>query len=1717
MSIHWLLKSKSFKIISIILCITLLIQISPLPVLADVSIPLNIGWNLVSIPEEPTDSDPATVDDTDPAVVLSSIAGNYTQVYAYDACDVADPWKMYDPAADPADNDLTAIDHKIGFWIEMTTADTLNVSSSTPTDPTMQLCQGWNLIGYPMDQTLPVAGALSGIEGKYERVFGHELLDVADPWEVFDVGAPDWANDAEVMEPGQGYWLLASEDTTLTIAEPGTAPVVEFINFPDGTEITSPVDIVGTIDSPTLISWELEYRPEGDPTWTTFASGDTSVTSDVQGTFDPTLLLNGLYEIRVTATDLFGQSSKDTVDVIVEGEMKVGPFSISFVDLNIPVAGIPITLIRTYDSRDKETGDFGVGWTLDIRHGTYKNNRKPGDGWNITRGGLFNLEPCYNSDETKHHTAEIRFSDTEYYTFAPKVNMYGMGSAVTGGCLGDVSFEQIGGVPGATLTILDDTDVFWQDETDQVVFTSFSPRVGQTYEPDRVRLTTPEGIQIDLSLAEGVERISDLDDNTLNITPGGIVHSSGKSVSFTRDAKNRLTRITDPMGSTLNYSYDANGDLVSVTDQEGYITRFTYNTNHDLLDIIDPRGVRASRNEYDDDGRLIAVTDANGNRIELTHNIDTRQEVVRDRLGNVTIYAYDERGNILSQTDALGNTTTYTYDARDNKLSETDPLGNSTTFAYDERDNLLTKTDPLGNTTSYTYTSLNGILTITDPLGNTTTNTYDNKEHLLTTIDPLGNVITHSYDLSTGYLISTTDSLGNTATFGRGREGYLVSQTDPLGNVTTYTYDANGNQLTQTTTSDTKTIIWSNAYDGLERVVQIIDPKGNTKTIEYNSIGKLSATIDKLGNRTEYEYDALGNRIRVVYPDGTEESYTYDAEGRKLTSTDRAGRTTSFTYDGMSRVIRTTFSDGAFTQTEYDAVGHVIRESDESGNTTRFTYDAAGRRTSSIDSLGNTTIFEYDKNGNQIRITDARGNVTEHEYDVNNRRTRTIFPNGTSTSTTYDTLGRKISETDQAGNSTHFEYDALGRLVKVTDSLGNMTSYEYDEVGNLIFQTDANGNTSSFEYDHLGQRTKQTLPLGMEETIVYDGTGNIVSRTDFNRDRTTFEYDVNNRFIRTNYPDGTSETYTYTATGQRQTVTDGRGGVTSYEYDQRDRLVRRIDPDGRSISYTYDATGNRTSVTIPSGTTTYTFDALNRLATVADSDGGVTSYTYDAVGNRVSVAYPNGTIAEYTYDSLNRLTNLVNHKSSGEMISSYAYTLGPVGNRTRVVENTGRTVDYTYDATYKLTEERISDPGIGLRVIGYTYDGVGNRLTKMDNGILTAYTYDVNNRLLNEGSIAYTYDANGNTLSKTDGGSTTIYAYDFENRLISAQTPSSHIEYNYDVNGVRVRTIANSSITTYLIDTNREIAQVVEEKDALGGVLVSYVYGDDLISQQRGGISSYYHYDGIGSTRALTSSSETITDTYSYEAFGVLVGSTGSTPNHYRFTGEQFDPNVGFYYLRARYYNPSVGRFLTEDPWHGNIFDPQSLHKYTYVHLDPINKTDPSGLFSLAELKITQAIQKILQKIIKSSRAIRFLTRGLRNKKWDVIMASEPGAPGVPSHWFIYVEKKGRAAGLKYDIGIRHFRRFRSLLRYARIFEGFLTVIPVTRATALAGVNWHQKVAEFRQGQFFIWNAVVIPLGFAEGSGYVSFSIPGYPLTLNCYKWTAEAVLIALIFQVLPI
>jgi RHS repeat-associated protein len=196
---------------------------------------------------------------------------------------------------------------------------------------------------------------------------------------------------------------------------------------------------------------------------------------------------------------------------------------------------------------------------------------------------------------------------------------------------------------------------------------------------------------------------------------------------------------------------------------------------------------------------------------------------------------------------------------------------------------------------------------------------------------------------------------------------------------------------------------------------------------------------------------------------------------------------------------------------------------------------------------------------------------------------------------------------------------------------------------------------------------------------------------------------------------------------------------------------------------------------------------------------------------------------------------------------------------------------------------------------------------------------------------------------------------------VTDSTGTSNISYKYDPDGIRVASVVNGAETRFLIDSNQPYAQVLEEYTPGGVIKVSYVYGNDLISQNRGGAKSFYHVDGLGSTRALTDASGTVTDRYVYDAFGRTISQIGNTVNVYLFAGQQRDANVGLDYLRARYLDTTAGRFFGRDPFPGHPEKPSSENPYQYALLNPTNNVDPSGRVTLVETLTAVEILGIIQ------------------------------------------------------------------------------------------------------------------------------------------------------------
>ncbi|HET9406396.1 MAG TPA: RHS repeat-associated core domain-containing protein [Candidatus Sulfotelmatobacter sp.] len=423
------------------------------------------------------------------------------------------------------------------------------------------------------------------------------------------------------------------------------------------------------------------------------------------------------------------------------------------------------------------------------------------------------------------------------------------------------------------------------------------------------------------------------------------------------------------------------------------------------------------------------------------------------------------------------------------------------------------------------------------------------------------------------------------------------------------------------------------------------------------------------------------------------------------------------------------------------------------------------------------------------------------------------------------------------------------------------------------------------------------------------------------------------------YPDQTSVDYAYDLAGKVQQVSDPTG-TYSFAYDNMGRLIGTTTqyaflPGVYSNAYTYDAASNRKSLTGPDGSiTTYGYDTLNRLNGLANSWAGSFGFGYDGLSRRTSLTRPNGVNTSYSYDSLSHLLSVL-HQAGNTVLDGASYTYDAAGNRTSKTNDlNGVTSNYGYDPLYQLTQ--VTQGAVTTE--SYSYDSVGNRMSS--SGVLN-YTYNASNELMSNSAGSYTYDNNGNTLTDAQGRS---YAWDFENRLMQAVVPqtgggSNAVTFKYDPFGRRIQKNGPLGTTNYLYDG----ADVSDEIDQNGNALAYYAPGpetDESLSMLRSGATSYYLGDALDSTTSLSSSSGTLTNTYTYDSYGRTTASSGTVTNPYRFAGREFDSETSIYYNRARYYDESTGRFLSEDPakFGGGI------DFYGYANNNPAIFVDPSGL-----------------------------------------------------------------------------------------------------------------------------------------------------------------------------
>jgi RHS repeat-associated protein len=1099
---------------------------------------------------------------------------------------------------------------------------------------------------------------------------------------------------------------------------------------------------------------------------------------------------------------------------------------------------------------------------------------------------------------------------------------------------------------------------------------------------------------------------------------------------------NHITAISDGTGRTWTYTYSGN-ELVRVdypsdaqTPQETF--RYDYYTDTALggllRQVTEPNG-GTSQFAYYANRRAYQVSDPDGFTYTYDFNLYRDRTGYIDERGNTTLYSYNSAGDLvaLQHPDRARESSVWQNNL---EMSHTDVFGQTYTYQYDTLGNLTRMTDRAGNVTSYTYDpTFSQVTSVTQPDDSVTTNVYDAKGNLIKTTDPSGAVTTISYD-SNGRVTSVTKPLGNlaatpgtyTTTYTYNDAGQMLTISTDFPSAETFTYDARGNRLSDTDALGNTTFY---TYDLLGHLIGSTDALGSTSTDVYDAMGNVLASTDNRGLTMTYTYDSKEQLVKTTRPDGSIVTQTFDPAGNLVTQSDELGQTTTTVFDNRNRAIATVYADGTTTETRYDGGGRVIGATDQNGNISRYAYDKLDELVTITDALGGLTRRAFDVVGNLISITDPLNHTTQYQYDPLNRVTATIDPLGNATRRTYDADGEVSSVTDALNQTTRYTYDVLGRKRSTTDPLNQTTTTVYDAVGNLRSVTDPSKNTTTYTYDKLNRVVTETDALGNSSLYTYDVDNNLVSKIDRDGRETLFVYDKRDRL--------TTETWV------------GSNESLQYTYNPTGTLASAIDANS-SLAFTYDAlnevktSDNAGTPGVPHVVLTYGYDSARNLVGVADSINGqpdsVISYTYDPAGDvtRIIQSGPNtpplrvdlkynkvdqvasitrysdlaGTVlvaaTSYSYDDADQLVSLT-HRKASSVIDSETLTYDAVGRITQLVNGDG-TTQYHYDQTNQLTAANstvTSDP-----TEAYSYDASGNRVSSGGNG--NAYVIGAGDRLLSDGTFNYQYDKEGNLIQRTEiaTGNVRVFQWDYRNRLIGiedkdAQGNVLEVEnFTYDALNRRVSTLVRNAVdtvlTSFVNDRDNVLLEFVGKASAgnlaTPALAFRYLHApavDQVLAQIDGsGKILWLLSNHLGSTTDLVDNTGAVVSHITYDSFGNVVAQTHpENSTQYLFSGQQFDAATGLGYFRARYYDPQVGRFISQDPL--GVGAGLGVNPFTLVQNNVVNQTDPSGLAPIHP-KYNQTCAK-LERLMNNLR--NAIDQKLQDLEEDKLNLPEtcPGAP----------------------------------------------------------------------------------------------------------------------------
>jgi RHS repeat-associated protein len=942
----------------------------------------------------------------------------------------------------------------------------------------------------------------------------------------------------------------------------------------------------------------------------------------------------------------------------------------------------------------------------------------------------------------------------------------------------------------------------------------------------------------------------------------------------------RLASVTDGSVRSVSFSYDSNGNLSSSTDGSGGSNRVTSYT------YVTPTGLS---------GHYLMQT------MTLPNNATSAGHIVRNDYD--TNYRVDWQKD---QTDASTyRQTTFVYNSDGSTVTQYprnsgDPTGVQVRELYQYG---LRVSSTSGYACSCSDTQ-------------TTTYSYDPATlNLLTTTLPRGGVITNAYD-TYGNKTSVTDALNHVTSMTYNGLNEVTSVTDPL-------QTAYNTAHSTTYASDVK---WFDAKGNLLEDCKPLNPAtaacpGPASSAPAVGTGGLQITLYNYGDAAH-----SGDVTSIIDPLGYVWERQYDTAGDLTSASDPLGDTTTTTYDAIGRVVSETSPRG-------NSAG-----SSPWRYTTTTAYTQWNQLSSVTDPLHHSSSMTYDLDGNVLASTDANGNTTTNTYDGADQLRTTIRPDSTVLTTDYNADGTVADQLDGLSDKTAYTYDAQDRLITTVTPKGNVSGCGCASSYTTTLTYDGDGNvTSRADPDHVGNPTSFTHNLGGQLTAITYGDAGVTPNV---------------------------SSITYDADGQRISQTDGIGSE-AWSWDLLHRLTSSTDGNSNAVCYGYDIAGNRTSMTYLPGTnclstpaSTYhtvsrSYDPAGRLSVTTDWLGNSTTTGYDADSNLISASFPGSVVDTNGYDPAGRLVSMSDAAGSSAPFASFSYGRDPSNRLTNDPGSlNGSAVTagpYTYNSLNELT---------GTASTSYAYNAADELTTNKGN----AQTFDASGEVCwsvsgastnacaspPTGATTYTYDNRGDRgTTVSSAGAGTCDTYDQAGRLTAIKTgtgssctsPTTVGTYSYNGDGIRLAKTVSGTTSQFVWDVSGGLPMLL--RDGPSGSQTSYVYGPGGLPIEQitaGGTAYFYHHDQLGSTRAITTSTGTVQNTYTFDSYGNLAASSGTLANQLLFSGEYKDSESALYYLRARYYDPSTGQFMSRDPLVDTTMSP-----YAYVAGNPLNWTDPTG------------------------------------------------------------------------------------------------------------------------------------------------------------------------------